>query len=59
MGILDNKRIVVTGVLTDDSLAFSVARLAIEEGAEIVLTGAVRLVRERPRPAAADGAGRL
>jgi enoyl-[acyl-carrier protein] reductase I len=39
VGILDNKRIVVTGVLTDASLAFSVARLAIEEGAEIVLTG--------------------
>lgn len=42
MGILDNKRIVVTGVLTDASLAFSVARRAIEEGAEIVLTGAGR-----------------
>ena len=42
MGILENKRIVVTGVLTDASLAFPVARLAIEEGAEIVLTGAGR-----------------
>lgn len=42
MGILENKRIVVTGVLTDDSLAFSIARLAIEEGAEVVLTGAGR-----------------
>jgi meromycolic acid enoyl-[acyl-carrier-protein] reductase len=42
VGILDNKRIVVTGVLTDASLAYSVARLAIEEGAEIVLTGAGR-----------------
>jgi enoyl ACP reductase len=39
VGILDNKRILVTGVLTDASLAFSVARVAIEEGAEIVLTG--------------------
>ena len=44
MGILDNKRIVVTGVLTDDSLAFAVARLAIEEGAEVVLTGAGRAI---------------
>lgn len=42
MGVLDGKRIVVTGVLTDASLAFGVARLAQEEGAEIVLTGAGR-----------------
>jgi enoyl ACP reductase len=42
MGILEGKRILVTGVLTDASLAFSVARLAIEEGAEVVLTGAGR-----------------
>jgi enoyl-[acyl-carrier protein] reductase I len=44
VGILDNKRIVVTGVLTEASLAFSVARVAIEEGAEIVLTGAGRAI---------------
>jgi enoyl-[acyl-carrier protein] reductase I len=42
VGILENKRIVVTGVLTDDSLAFPIARLAIEEGAQVVLTGAGR-----------------
>jgi enoyl-[acyl-carrier protein] reductase I len=42
MALLDGKRILVTGVLTDDSLAFGVARLAMEEGAEIVLTGAGR-----------------
>ncbi len=42
MGILDGKRILVTGVLTDDSLAFGVARVAQEQGAEIVLTGAGR-----------------
>ncbi|WP_420450428.1 enoyl-ACP reductase FabI [Ilumatobacter sp.] len=42
MGLLDGKRIVVTGVLTDDSLAFGVARIALAEGAEIVLTGAGR-----------------
>jgi enoyl-[acyl-carrier protein] reductase I len=39
MGILDGKKVLVTGVLTDDSLAFGVARLAQAEGAEIVLTG--------------------
>lgn len=42
MGILDGKRILVTGVLTDASLAFGVARLAQQEGAEVVLTGAGR-----------------
>lgn len=42
MGLLDGKNIVITGVLTDASLAFGVAKLAQEEGAEIVLTGAGR-----------------
>lgn len=42
MGILDGKKIVITGVLTDASLAFAVARTALAEGAEIVLTGAGR-----------------
>jgi enoyl-[acyl-carrier protein] reductase I len=41
-GILEGKRILVTGVLTDDSLAYAVAELAQKEGAEIVLTGAGR-----------------
>ena len=43
MGILDGKRVLVTGVITDASIAFSVARLAQEEGAEVVLTGFGRL----------------
>jgi len=42
MGLLDGKRLLVTGVLTEASLAFAVARLAQEEGAEIVLSGAGR-----------------
>src|SRR6202167_6329264 len=42
VGILEGKRILVTGVLTDASLAFSVAKLAQEEGADIVLSGAGR-----------------
>ena len=42
MGLLDGKRLLITGVLTDASLAFSVARLAQEEGADIVLSGAGR-----------------
>jgi enoyl-[acyl-carrier protein] reductase I len=42
MGILDGKRILMTGVLTDASLAYGVAELAQREGAELVLTGAGR-----------------
>ena len=39
MGILEGKKFLITGVLTDDSLAFSVARLAQEQGAQLILTG--------------------
>jgi enoyl ACP reductase len=42
VGILENKKLLVTGVLTDDSIAFHTARRAIEEGAEIVLSGVGR-----------------
>ncbi len=38
MGILEGKRVLVTGVLTDQSIAFHVARLAQQEGATVVLT---------------------
>jgi enoyl-[acyl-carrier protein] reductase I len=43
MGILDGKRILVTGVLTDASIAFHVARVAQDEGATVVLTGFGRM----------------
>ena len=36
--LLEGKRLLVTGVLTEASLAFSVARVAQEQGAELVLT---------------------
>jgi enoyl-[acyl-carrier protein] reductase I len=39
VGILDGKRILVTGIITDESLAFGVAQLALAEGAEVVATG--------------------
>jgi len=51
MGILDGKKIVITGVLTDASLAFSVAQVALSEGAEIVLTGAGRALSLTQRTA--------
>lgn len=45
MGILQGKRILVTGVLTDASIAFHVAKLAQEEGAEVVLSSYGRVLR--------------
>src|SRR4051794_41897665 len=58
MSMLDGKRILITGVLTDASLAFGVAKLAQEEGAQVVLTGAgrglsltQRVARKLPFPA--------
>jgi meromycolic acid enoyl-[acyl-carrier-protein] reductase len=39
MGILAGKNILVTGVLTDSSIAFHVSRMAQEEGATVILTG--------------------
>jgi enoyl-[acyl-carrier protein] reductase I len=56
-GILAGKRILVTGVLTDSSIAFHVAKLAQEEGAEVVLTGfgrlslVERISKRLPKPA--------
>jgi enoyl ACP reductase len=58
MGLLDGKNIIVTGVLTDASLAFGVAALAQQEGANVMLTGAGRALsltertaRKLPAPA--------
>jgi enoyl-[acyl-carrier protein] reductase I len=39
MALLSDNRILVTGVLTDDSLAFGIARRALEEGATLALSG--------------------
>ena len=49
--LLEGKRLVVTGVLTDDSIAFHTARVAQQEGAEIVLTGFGRARRLTDRVA--------
>ncbi|MDR1635428.1 MAG: enoyl-ACP reductase FabI [Bifidobacteriaceae bacterium] len=58
MGLLEGKSLLVTGVLTDHSIAFEVARIAQEEGAEVVLTAfgkGARLTaataRRLPKPA--------
>ena len=42
-GLLEGKRILVTGIITDSSIAFHIARVAQEHGAELVLTGFDRL----------------
>ena len=51
MGLMDGKKLLITGVLTDASLAFEVAKLAQLEGAEVVLTGAGRGMRLTERTA--------
>jgi len=59
MGLLDGKKILVTGVLTEASIAFSAARIAQEQGAEVVLSSFGRMlpITEKmasrlPKPAA-------
>ena len=49
--MLKGKRILVTGVLTDGSIAWHVARLAQEQGASVVLTGFGRAMRLTERSA--------
>ncbi|MEU6204203.1 enoyl-[acyl-carrier-protein] reductase FabI [Micromonospora musae] len=56
-GLLAGKRLLVTGVITDASIAFSVAKLAQENGAQVVLTGfgrlslVERIAKRLPEPA--------
>jgi enoyl-[acyl-carrier protein] reductase I len=40
--LLDGKKLLITGILTDDSMAFAVAKVAQESGAEILLTSVGR-----------------
>jgi enoyl-[acyl-carrier protein] reductase I len=49
--LLDGKRILVTGVLNDASIAFGVAKMAQEEGAEVVLTSFGRVMSLTQRTA--------
>ena len=45
MGILEGKKLLITGVLMDSSIAFHVAKLAQEEGAQVVLTSFGRTMK--------------
>ncbi|GGK74903.1 enoyl-ACP reductase FabI [Ornithinimicrobium pekingense] len=56
--LMDGKKLLITGVLMDSSIAFHVARLAQEQGAEVVLTSFGRtfritqtIARRLPKPA--------
>lgn len=49
--LLEGKRVLVTGVLNTDSIAFSVARCAQEQGAEVVLTSFGRIMSLTQRSA--------
>jgi enoyl-[acyl-carrier protein] reductase I len=56
-GLLAGKRLLITGIITDQSIAFTTARLAQEAGATVVLTGygrlslVERIARRLPEPA--------
>ncbi len=56
-GLLDGKRLLITGVITDSSIAFHAAKAAQEQGATVVLTGfgrlslVERIAKRLPQPA--------
>ena len=56
-GLLEGKRLLITGVITDASIAFHAAKVAQEEGAKVVLTGfgrlslVERIAKRLPEPA--------
>ncbi|MCB1038340.1 MAG: enoyl-ACP reductase FabI [Acidimicrobiales bacterium] len=52
MGLLQDRTILVTGVLTPSSIAFSCARVAQEQGAQVILTSFGRAMATTRRAAA-------
>ncbi|MGH3863618.1 enoyl-ACP reductase FabI [Actinokineospora sp.] len=56
-GLLEGKRLLITGVITDSSIAFHVAKAAQEQGATVILTGfgrmslVERIAKRLPQPA--------
>ncbi|OEJ96819.1 enoyl-ACP reductase FabI [Streptomyces thermolilacinus] len=56
-GILEGKRILITGVLMESSIAFHTAKVAQEQGAEVILTAfprptlTERIAKKLPKPA--------
>jgi enoyl-[acyl-carrier protein] reductase I len=52
MGLLEGKRLLITGVLTEASLAFGIAELAQREGAEIIITSVDKVMKHSRKAAA-------
>ena len=56
-GLLSGKNLLITGIITEASIAFHTARLAQEQGANVVLTGygrlslVERIAQRLPQPA--------
>ncbi len=56
-GLMAGKRLLISGIITDQSIAYAVARLAQEQGATLVLTGygrvslVERFAKRLPQPA--------
>jgi len=58
MGILEGKRLLIAGVLTEASIAYSAAKVAQQEGAQLVLSNfgralklTERIAKRLPEPA--------
>ena len=57
-GILDGKTVLITGIITDASIAFHAAAMAQEQGATVIITGIPerlrlidRIAKRLPAPA--------
>ncbi|ASR36438.1 enoyl-[acyl-carrier-protein] reductase [Prauserella marina] len=56
-GLLEGKRLLITGIITDASIGFHAAKMAQEQGAKVVLTGfgrmslVERIAKRLPEPA--------
>lgn len=47
MGILSNKKLLITGVISNRSIAYATAKACVREGASIILTYATENIKER------------
>ncbi len=59
MGFLSNKKILVTGLLSNRSIAYGVAKAMKREGAELAFTYAGENIRERVERLAPDFDGKI
>ena len=59
MGFLANKKILVTGLLSNRSIAYGIAKALKREGAELAFTYAGEGIRERVERLAPDFDGKI